>query len=98
MMTVKELKEMLNNYPDDMQILHEKYSDYEVSQKSHWKTIQGVEKDGWVMRAHMTMSNDNKEKEQTYLACESNISKYSNIASDCGEVLYIKKRKVDDEY
>ena len=29
MMTVRELKDMLNKYPDDMQILNGRMSDYE---------------------------------------------------------------------
>jgi hypothetical protein len=71
-MTVGQLKEMLNKYPDDMEILNGRCSDYEIISESEWRIVKGVEKDGWVMRSHPTMSDENKKKEKSYLYLEGN--------------------------
>ncbi len=66
-MNVGELKKMLENYPDDMEILHDRYSDHEIVTEKDWSIVKGVEKDGWVMRSHQTMSAENKRLEKSYL-------------------------------
>ena len=71
-MTVKELKQMLDRYPDDMQIVNERYSDYEIISEDEWEVVQGVDQDGWVMCSHPTMSDDNKAREKSYLLLEGN--------------------------
>jgi hypothetical protein len=71
-MTVAELKKMLERYPDDMQILNGRYSDYANVIESDWSIVKGVDKDGWVMRSHRTMSDENKAEEKDYLYLEGN--------------------------
>lgn len=71
-MKVAELKKMLESYPDDMQILNGRYSDYEIISEDDWSVVSGVDKDGWVMRSHPTMSKENKANEKEYLYLRGN--------------------------
>jgi hypothetical protein len=71
-MNVKELREFLVAYKDDMEIVNVRYSDYEIIKKSDFSIINGVDNDGWIMRSHPTMSNDNKSKEKSYLCIDGN--------------------------
>ena len=66
-MNVKELKAMLEQHPDDMEIVNGRCSDYEIISIDDWSLIRGVDKNGWVMRSHPTMSDENKLNEKTYL-------------------------------
>lgn len=71
-MNVKELKEMLSKYPDDMEVIHGMYSDYEKVEESDWSLEEAVDQGVYVMRAHRTMSVPNIEKKRTYLALRGN--------------------------
>ncbi len=71
-MTVGDLKRMLERYPDDMEIINGRYSDYELISESEWSVVMGVPHGGWVMRSHPTMSEENKQKEKAYLYLEGN--------------------------
>lgn len=71
-MNVCELKKFLDDYPDDMVIVNGRYSDYEIIQPGDFSIIHGVEKDGWVMRSHPTMSAENKANLKSYLYLEGN--------------------------
>jgi len=73
-MNVGELKKMLDKYPDDMEILTTRCSDYDVVQEREWTIVNAVPNDsgGWVMRAHETMSDDNKAKAKEYLHISGN--------------------------
>lgn len=71
-MTVGELKKMLEKYPDGMEILNGRYSDYELISESEWSVVRAVPKDGWVMRSHPTMSDENKRMEREYLYLAGN--------------------------
>lgn len=71
-MNVGELKKMLEKYPDEMEILNGRCSDYELISEDEWGVVKGVEKDGWVMRTHPTMSDENKAKEKEYLHLKGN--------------------------
>lgn len=71
-MNVGELKKMLEQYPNDMEIINGRYSDYEIISTDEWSVVSGVEKDGWVMRSHPTMSEDNKQRERQYLYLTGN--------------------------
>jgi hypothetical protein len=71
-LTVGELKKMLEQYPDDMEIVNQRYSDYQIISEDEWSVVEGVDKDGWVMRAHPTMSDDNKARVKKYLHLEGN--------------------------
>jgi hypothetical protein len=70
--TVGELKKMLEQYPDDMQILNGRYSDYALIKPEEWHVVEAVPQSDWVMRAHPTMSDENKRKKQKYLYLEGN--------------------------
>lgn len=73
-MNVGELKKMLEKYPDDMEILNGRYSDYCKIGMSEWHVVKGVDKPdvGYVMRSHETMSDENKKAEKEYLYLEGN--------------------------
>lgn len=71
-MNVGELKKMLEKYPDDMEVLNGRYSDYEIISEDEWSVVKGVDKDGWVMRSHPTMTEENKALEKEYLYLEGN--------------------------
>ena len=71
-MTVGMLKDMLTRYPDDMQIVNGRYSDYEIIKEKDWEVISGVDKDGWVMASRPTMSSENREQEKEYLYLKGN--------------------------
>jgi len=71
-MTVLELKKMLGKYPDDMEVVNMRCSDWDVIIENEWSVIDGVEKEHWVMRSHPTMSEENKLKEKKYLALMGN--------------------------
>tara|TARA_R110000868_G_scaffold9896_2_gene48648 strand:- start:98 stop:325 length:228 start_codon:yes stop_codon:yes gene_type:complete len=70
-MNIKELRELLKSLPDDMEILNERCSDYQIVRAAEWQVVKGVDKSselgGWVMKAHPTMSAENKAKEKSYL-------------------------------
>ena len=71
-MNVGELKKMLEKYPDNMEIVNGRYSDYEIISEDEWSVVDGVEKDGWVMRSHSTMNAENKKAEKAYLYLKGN--------------------------
>ncbi len=71
-MNVGDLKKMLENYPDDMEILNGRCSDYCIISTDEWSVVSGVEKNGWVMRSHTTMSEENKSNEKSYLYLQGN--------------------------
>jgi len=71
-MNVRELRKLLFKYPDSMEIVNERYSDLEIVSADDITFIEGVEKDGWVMRAHPTMSPENKAQSKIYLQIKGN--------------------------
>ena len=73
-MNVGELKRMLEKYPDNMVLLVDRYSDYDVVQECEWSVVKAVPQNGgeWVMRSHETMSAANKELEQEFLHLDGN--------------------------
>ena len=66
-MNVGDLKKMLEKYPDDMDVIHTRYSDYELIDEPDWSVMSGVLKAGYIMRSHPTMSAENKSGEKQYL-------------------------------
>jgi len=66
-MTVLELKKMLEKYPDDMEVVNGRCSDYQIIKEDEWSVVKGVTEDGWVMRSHPTMSNERQVNEQEFL-------------------------------
>lgn len=71
-MNIGELKKMLEKYPDDMEILNGRCSDYELISEGEWSIVHGVNKNGWIMRSHPTMSAENKKNEKLYLYLAGN--------------------------
>jgi len=71
-MTVKEVKKLLEQFPEDMEIVNERCSDYQIISENEWCIVKGVAKDGWIMRSHPTMSQKNKQKEKDYLSLAGN--------------------------
>ena len=71
-MKVIDLKRMLEKYPNDMEILTSRCSDYDLVQEDQWYVVKAVPKDCYVMRSHPTMSEENKSAEKEYLYLEGN--------------------------
>lgn len=71
-MNVGDLKKMLEKYPDDMEILNERCSDYDLVEEGDWSVVYGVPHGGWIMRSHETMSEENKAKQKQYLHLAGN--------------------------
>lgn len=71
-MNIKELKEVLAKYPDDMEVLYCLHSDYEMMQVADIREVKGVWKGAYTMRSHPTMSAENKANENTYVLFPGN--------------------------
>ena len=73
-MNIGDLKRMIEQYPDDMEIVTERYSDYWIVEEDEWFVVDGVQNTavGYVMRAHPTMSDENKALVNKYLALKGN--------------------------
>lgn len=71
-MNVGELKKMLEKYPDDMEILNSRFSDYDTVDVGEWSVVKAVPQGSYVMRSHPTMSSVNKAKEREYLHLSGN--------------------------
>jgi len=71
-MNVGQLKKMLEKYPDEMEVLNGRYSDYCLINEDEWMIVNAVPQGGYVMRSHETMSEENKAKEKEYLYLEGN--------------------------
>jgi len=72
MMTVKELREFLELFPDDLEIVYKLYSDYEELKGEDIEMVSAVNNGSYVMRSHNTMSEENKKKEKKYLCFPGN--------------------------
>ena len=70
-MNVGELKKILKHFPDEMEVVSDRYSDYMILDAAGVRTITGVSTNGWIMQSHPTMSEANKAREKTYLLLES---------------------------
>jgi hypothetical protein len=66
-MNVGELKKMLEKYPDDMEIIINRCSDYGIVEENCCEIRKGVPTNYGVMRSHSTMSEENKHNEKNYL-------------------------------
>lgn len=66
-MNVGELKKMLEQYPDDMEILTDRCSDYDLIEINEWTVVKAVPKGIYFMRSHLSMSKENYEAEKEYL-------------------------------
>lgn len=66
-MNVKQLKELLSKYPEDMTVLHSQHSDYVEVDDDFICIKNAVNMSSWFMRSHPTMSDENVKKEKQYL-------------------------------
>ena len=71
-MKVKQLKEILNNHPDDMEVIYMACSDYNELDAEEIEVVRAVPKGFYVMRSHPTMSKENLKKEQEMLCFPGN--------------------------
>ncbi len=72
-LNVGQLKKILEQHPDDMEILYCLHSDYAFMEADEISTVKAVMKcGGWAMRSHPTMSAQNKAEEKTYLLFPGN--------------------------
>ena len=65
--TVAELKALLDKFPDDMQVITSRYSDYDYILEKDFSVVSAVPEEDWIMRSHPTMSQERKDKEKEYL-------------------------------
>jgi len=66
-MKVREFKELLNHYPDDMTVIIYDMSDFKDIDPERCRIIQAVDQKSWYMHPHPTMSERNKRNETKYL-------------------------------
>lgn len=71
-MNVRELKQALEQYPDDMEVLYCLHSDFERMEADDISTVEAVDQNGYWMRTHRTMSADNQARKKTYLLFPGN--------------------------
>ncbi len=64
-MNVGQLKKMLDEYPDDMEVITDLYSDFDFVNKVI--TEKAVPKGQYIMRSHETMNKKYKAVEKTFL-------------------------------
>ena len=69
-MNVKGLKELLEKYPDELEILTTRMSDYIQMAPEDIQVIKAVPEEHWVMRSHPTMNEESRSKEQSFLYFE----------------------------
>lgn len=67
-MKVSELIEKLQGYNQDLEVIADFYSDYDLIKEV--KILWAVPKDGYIMREHRSMTEENKAKLQAYLYLE----------------------------
>ena len=69
-MTVKELREYLAQFPDDMEVLETRCSDLGPMDLDSWNTTEGIQqvsgKYGWVQRVNQ-LTDENRAKVKLYL-------------------------------
>lgn len=75
-MTIKELKEYLNKFPDNMEIIEKRYSDYDSMELNSWSTVWAVSKvkrenqygnKEWITKYHDSIPKENATQYILYL-------------------------------
>jgi hypothetical protein len=66
-MNVGELKEMLDKYPDELELIVDRYRYYSSVEEGDWSVVKAVPTYYGFMRSHPTMSEENKKNEKEYL-------------------------------
>lgn len=71
--TVQALIKYLQTLPPKMKVLFEQYSDYSPLTLDQIKTDEAVDQgNDWLMRAHPTMSDENKKNTKTFVIFPGN--------------------------
>lgn len=73
-LTVGELRAYLAQFPDSMEVIERRYSDYQHMSLEDWKLINAVERPdkNWITRYHHTMSAEDQSRVKQYLIFEGN--------------------------
>lgn len=73
-MTVGDLRKLIENLPDELEIIQTLYSDYTEVIEKDWDIVKAVYQPSvpYYMRSHPTMSQENKDKEKYYLHFKGN--------------------------
>jgi len=71
-MIVKELIELLKQYPEDLEVIQTMYSDYIEFDADGLNVVNAVDQGGYIMRSYPTMSAENKLREKEYLHIQGN--------------------------
>ena len=71
-MIVKELIELLKQYPEDLEVIQTMFSDYVKFKEDSFGTVNAVDKGGYIMRSHPSMSDANKLIAKEYLHIKGN--------------------------
>jgi hypothetical protein len=71
-MNVRELKELLAQYPEDLEVLYCLCSDYTRMEPTDIGVVKAVDQGGYHMRPHYSMSAENKAKLADYLLFPGN--------------------------
>ena len=71
-MNIKQLIQFLSTYPEDMEVLYTAFSDYQTIDERDFSLQTAVDQGGYTMRAHETMSEENKARAKTYLVIAGN--------------------------
>lgn len=71
-MNVGELRKLLESYPAELEVICERYSDYQQVTEDDLGLVVAVPKSGWLMRDHPTMSEENKLAKRNYLCIAGN--------------------------
>jgi hypothetical protein len=66
-MIVKELREALKNFPEDLAVIVKVCSDYGEVDTIDFEIVKAVDKGYYIMRSHPTMALEWQEKEKEYL-------------------------------
>ena len=71
MITVRQLREFLDQFPDDMGVIETRCSDYREMTLEHWTIVKAVIKvsgdKGWIMQANDYRMNPEYENKRFYL-------------------------------
>lgn len=72
-MKVQDLKDLLAGLPDDMEVIEKRYSDYQSMELDCWRVVDAVGTgNGWLMRAHHSMSPENRANSRKCLFFSGN--------------------------
>jgi hypothetical protein len=68
-MTVKDLIAKLQTFPENLEVLEQRYSDFQYMDPGSWQTVEAMPypSGGWVQRAQYSMTEELKAKCKTYV-------------------------------